>query len=109
MSADIPLPAYAPDHPAFAGHFPGNPMVPGVLLLDAAVHALCEDPAAGPAGPATDGWRIDSVKFTGVVRPGEPLAVQGETGAGGAFSVLQGGRKVASGSLAPVRGGGEGT
>lgn len=103
MSAEIPLPAYAPDHPAFAGHFPGNPMVPGVLLLDAAMHALCEAPAPGQAGVAAAGWRIDSVKFTGAVRPGEPLAVQGEAGAGGAFSVLQGGRKVAIGSLAPAR------
>ena len=27
-------------HPAFAGHFPGSPMVPGALLLAAALDAL---------------------------------------------------------------------
>lgn len=30
----------AADHPALAGHFPGNPIVPGVVLLDQVTGAL---------------------------------------------------------------------
>ena len=30
----------ASDHPALPGHFPGNPIVPGVVLLDAVAEAL---------------------------------------------------------------------
>jgi 3-hydroxyacyl-[acyl-carrier-protein] dehydratase len=28
------------DHPSLPGHFPGNPIVPGVLLLDGVMHGL---------------------------------------------------------------------
>ncbi len=103
MRAETPLGAYAPEHPAFEGHFPGDPMVPGVLLLDAALHALCEATRDAPGG-----WRLDRVKFHAVVRPGAALAVHGEPGASGGFSLHQGGRVVATGSLAPLETGAEG-
>lgn len=31
------------DHPSLPGHFPGRPIVPGVLLLDAVAGALAAD------------------------------------------------------------------
>ncbi len=101
MTAETDLAAYPPGHPAFDGHFPGNPIVPGVLLLDAAVHALCEGDDAPPAAV-----RIEAVKFAGVVRPGEALRVAGVPAdrGGGRFTVRQGARTVASGSLAPMGG-----
>lgn len=30
------------DHPALAGHFPGQPIVPGVVLLDHVISALAQ-------------------------------------------------------------------
>jgi 3-hydroxyacyl-[acyl-carrier-protein] dehydratase len=56
--------AVAPDHPSLAGHFPGNPVVPGVLLLDRAMEAL----------DRSTGQRVTSlhrVKFVSALRPGE--------------------------------------
>ena len=92
MSADTPLPAYRPDHPAFAGHFHGDPIVPGVLLLDAAVHA------AGVDTPI----RIDAAKFLGLVRADEPLSVQlTPRGARQDFALRHGERTVATGTFAP--------
>jgi 3-hydroxymyristoyl/3-hydroxydecanoyl-(acyl carrier protein) dehydratase len=32
--------SFAPDHPTAAGHFPGNPILPGALLLDEVVLAI---------------------------------------------------------------------
>ncbi|MHB1198201.1 MAG: hotdog domain-containing protein [Polaromonas sp.] len=93
----------APDHPAFAGHFPGAPMVPGVLLLDAALHAALQaQPMTSSDG---DGARtvcqISSVKFLSPVGPGETLSISCTTSATGRtrFDISSGCRKVATGTL----------
>jgi 3-hydroxyacyl-[acyl-carrier-protein] dehydratase len=52
------------DHPSLAGHFPGNPIVPGVLLLDVILSRV--EHATGCRAV-----RLQQVKFTSVLRPGE--------------------------------------
>lgn len=84
--------AFKADHPAFAGHFPDRPIVPGVLLLDAAVHLLSQ--AAGR--PVTG---IASAKFLRPVGPGELLAMTWDTGTGWRFEISNGAQRVASGTL----------
>ena len=84
------------DHPAYEGHFPGAPVLPGAVLLDAVLEAL-EDGTPRP-------WQISAVKFSGVVRPGDPLELEHETLQSGAvrFRVLSGVRTVATGMLSPT-------
>jgi 3-hydroxyacyl-[acyl-carrier-protein] dehydratase len=86
------------DHPAFAGHFPGRPIVPGVLLLD---HALRLAQAQTPG--RDQGWTVSQAKFLSPVGPGEALDFVLTPAAGGAcrFVVRAGPRDVASGSLMP--------
>lgn len=55
------------DHPALAGHFPGNPVVPGVVVLEQALATL-------PAGRRLA--RIDSVKFRASLMPGRNCTVR---------------------------------
>lgn len=86
-------------HPAFAGHFPGQPIVPGVLLLDAAVHAVQQARAAG-AGAAT-ACQVHSAKFLSPVAPGEILHLSwSDSGTGQIrFGIAGPGRQVATGVL----------
>lgn len=66
------LVAVAPDHPAFDGHFPGQPLLPGVVLLSEALEVLLrEAPASVGAQP-----RVSNVKFLAAVRPGASLEVR---------------------------------
>jgi 3-hydroxymyristoyl/3-hydroxydecanoyl-(acyl carrier protein) dehydratase len=92
LSSSIQL-MFPSDHPAFAGHFPGMPIVPGVLLLDEVVFLLVGDCSA---------WSVSSIKFLSAVAPGEVLdLLHGVTATGSIhFDLVCGARKVASGSLA---------
>ena len=54
----------AGDHPALDGHFPGRPVVPGVLLLEYVLDAI----EAGQALPAS--LRLPWVKFARSLLPG---------------------------------------
>jgi 3-hydroxymyristoyl/3-hydroxydecanoyl-(acyl carrier protein) dehydratase len=86
------------DHPVFAGHFPGTPILPGVMLLDTVLHAI-----AASAGIALDTCELGSVKFLSPANPGDELVIQHAVAAGGAirFDVMAGTRKIASGSILP--------
>lgn len=59
----------APDDPCLAGHFPGQPILPGVLLLDLLAAALRR------ARPRQGGLVLEAVKFTAPVRPGQAVAL----------------------------------
>ena len=59
---------FAADHPTAAGHFPGNPILPGALLLDAVLIAIT-------GGKNPTGSSIRSVKFLRAVRPGSRLRI----------------------------------
>lgn len=58
-------------HPALPGHFPGQPIVPGVVLLDHAVLRI-----AAALGCAPQPCRLASVKFLATVAPNEPVMVR---------------------------------
>jgi 3-hydroxymyristoyl/3-hydroxydecanoyl-(acyl carrier protein) dehydratase len=84
----------AADHPSLPGHFPGRPVVPGVVLLD---HALALVVTA--SGNAASDWRA---KFTAVVRPGEAIDVLARPARNGRveFICQRGGETVLRGSVA---------
>lgn len=61
----------APDHPAFDGHFPGTPILPGAVLLDEALRFIELDLALDLRE-----WQIANAKFLERVRPGDALTVE---------------------------------
>jgi len=88
----------AADHPAYQGHFPGMPLLPGAVLLDATIDAL-EKAGKGPAGY----WEVSSAKFQSAVRPGESLTLHHETLPNGSirFAIRAADRAVANGLIIP--------
>ena len=66
--------AFRPDEFFFQGHYPGQPIVPGVILCEAAMQAgalLLAQKIAASAGRVPVATRMNDVKFKRMVRPGE--------------------------------------
>jgi 3-hydroxymyristoyl/3-hydroxydecanoyl-(acyl carrier protein) dehydratase len=84
------------DLPAAQGHFPGNPVVPGAVLLAEALRAI----EAG-LGLGLESCRIVSAKFPGPVRPGDRVAIEFLRSTDGAvrFTCRVGARVVLVGGL----------
>lgn len=59
----------SPDHPSLPGHFPGRPVVPGVVVLEQVIEAI--EAAHGPLAAL----RLPQVKFLQPLLPGETATV----------------------------------
>ena len=76
QSAELQLRA---DEPATVGHFPGNPIVPGAVLLREVMRIVVPDCAG-------HGCEISAARFYLPVRPGDRLTVRWDTQAAGDIS-----------------------
>ncbi len=59
------------DHPCGPGHFPGNPIVPGALLLAETVRLI-----GAASGLCVDSCAVKSAKFLHPVRPGDTVDIE---------------------------------
>jgi 3-hydroxyacyl-[acyl-carrier-protein] dehydratase len=64
---------FAPDEPFFRGHFPGDPLVPGVILAEAL--AQTAGLAAGQPGRGFRLSAIKAMKFPVAARPDETITL----------------------------------
>jgi 3-hydroxymyristoyl/3-hydroxydecanoyl-(acyl carrier protein) dehydratase len=87
---------FAADHPTAAGHFPGNPIIPGAVLLDDVVRVI----AAAYKQTAEQG-ALQGVKFLAPLRPGDTLEIRWNEmhSQGIKFECLQAGKRALSGTL----------
>ena len=69
------------DEPFFAGHFPGRPIMPGVLICEAVFQSSSILMSKRAEAPSNDGripliTRIENVKLKRVVLPGDLMKVE---------------------------------
>ena len=73
------------NEPFFQGHFPGRPMMPGVLIVEAIVQAACFAVAMNfqdtMKNPGVSFMTIDKCKFRKPVLPGDVLNLKVNTNA----------------------------
>ena len=71
----------SPDEAFFQGHYPGNPIMPGVLICESIFQtgAVLMSKILGGTGEGTPVLtRIGGAKFKNIVRPGDVLELQAE-------------------------------
>lgn len=64
------------DEPFLAGHFPGDPLLPGVLLLEAVAQLAGVVAQSDPGHPPLQNLRLTAIraaKITGSIRPGQTV------------------------------------
>ena len=62
---------FSPHHAAAEGHFPGNPVIPGAVLLSEALRAI-ESHLGVPLAPC----ELHSAKFFHPTRPGDRVQIE---------------------------------
>jgi 3-hydroxyacyl-[acyl-carrier-protein] dehydratase len=84
------------DHPSLAGHFPGHPVVPGVVMLGEIMHVIRE-----MAKETVEFVGMPSAKFLSPLRPGEPLTItlDKQDDESLEFTCITGSRLIANGCL----------
>lgn len=91
------------DHPSLRGHFPDNPIVPGVVILEEVMQAFKE------RRPESRVTGMPVVKFLAPLRPGQPFTIRfAESGDRGVrFECIRDdGQTLAQGCLTVVHAGG---
>lgn len=84
IRCDVSIPD---SHPSLAGHFPGNPVVPGVVILDAVRQCLQQQIDTVVKG-------VSHTKFIDILLPGQLMTVLLEPGEGKAGFRCQRGEQV---------------
>ena len=83
-------------HPALAGHFPGNPVVPGVVLLSEVIRALVQH-----LGRSVHVTGFPSVKFVSPLLPEVEVQISFvlKDDNRATFDVAADGRRIVNGSV----------
>ncbi len=101
-TAVVPVPfAIAADHPSLPGHFPGRPVVPGVVLLDRVLELIESRHPELIGAPL----RLPQVKFLQPLLPGQTALIEleqlaADTSSRWRFRILRDDTLLASGEVA---------